>query len=81
MIRNRFPAELMWIMEGGWVSVKFAAGRLCPKLHRERIGHGDAKSIEGKEKKQIPRFARDDKFAFVCKRGSQADLVAQCGGA
>src|SRR3974390_86020 len=28
-------AELKWIMEGGRSSVKFAAGRLCPKVQPE----------------------------------------------
>jgi hypothetical protein len=66
MIRNRFPAELMWIMEGGWVSVKFAAERLCPKL---QPGEDWPQSAEMGEEKQVPRCARDDKFLFVCKRG------------
>jgi hypothetical protein len=29
MIENRFLVKLKWIMEGGWVSVKFGAGTLC----------------------------------------------------
>jgi hypothetical protein len=59
MIGNRFPAELLWIMEGRWVSVKFGAERLCPKCNRERVGDGDTAIVTAiaglDEGKQIPR--------------------------
>jgi hypothetical protein len=34
-METAFRLKLNWIMEGGWVSVKFGSGRLCPKCNRE----------------------------------------------
>lgn len=34
MVENRFLLSLNWIMEWGWVSVKFGAGSLCPMCNR-----------------------------------------------
>jgi hypothetical protein len=35
MLGTAFRVKLRWIMEGRWVSVKFDAGRLCPKCNRQ----------------------------------------------
>jgi hypothetical protein len=56
MVENRFPAELLWIMEGGWVSVKFGAAGLCPKCNRRQELATEARKAQRNEgKKPIPR--------------------------